>query len=38
MNLRRRPFLLFLISLIPYSVCAQVTSERMLRALDEPQN
>jgi alcohol dehydrogenase (cytochrome c) len=38
MNLRRSPFLLFLISLIPYSLCAQVTSERLLHAPDEPQN
>jgi alcohol dehydrogenase (cytochrome c) len=39
MNLgRRASFLLFLISLIPGSLCAQVTAERLLHASDEPQN
>jgi len=39
MNLgRRASFLLFLISLIPCSLCAQVTAERLLHASDEPQN
>src|SRR6202049_736488 len=39
MNLgRRASFLLFLISLIPVSLCAQVTAERLLHSSDEPQN
>src|ERR1700726_2689359 len=39
MNHRRgASFLLFLISLIPSSLCAQVTAERLLHANDEPQN
>src|SRR5579872_3021908 len=39
MNYRgRASWLLFLISLIPSSLCAQVTSERLLHANDEPQN
>src|ERR1700731_4685600 len=39
MNHRRRAsWLLFLLSLIPGSLCAQVTSERLLHASDEPQN
>jgi len=39
MNYRgRASWLLFLVSLIPCSLCAQVTSERLLHANDEPQN
>ncbi len=39
MNYRgRASWLLFLVSLIPCSLCAQVTSERLLHASDEPQN
>src|SRR6202047_2380832 len=39
MNYRgRASWLLFLFSLIPYSLCAQVTSVRLLHADDEPQN
>ena len=34
----RRPLLLLLVSLIPFSAGAQVTSERLLHANDEPQN
>ena len=35
---RRAPFLLLLVLLIPFSLCAQVTSDRLLHAADEPQN
>jgi alcohol dehydrogenase (cytochrome c) len=35
---RRAPSLLYLVLLIPCSLCAQVSSERLLRAPDEPQN
>jgi alcohol dehydrogenase (cytochrome c) len=39
MNLKRRATsLLYLVLLIPCSLCAQVSSERLLRAGDEPQN
>jgi alcohol dehydrogenase (cytochrome c) len=34
----RAPFLLLLLSLIPYLLRAQVSSDRLLRAADEPQN
>ena len=34
----RAPSLLSLVLLIPGSLCAQVSSERLLRAADEPQN
>ena len=34
----RAPSLLYLVLLIPCSLCAQVSSERLLRAGDEPQN
>ena len=34
----RASWLLILVSLIPCSLCAQVTSERLLHASDEPQN
>jgi len=36
--LGRASWLLFLVSLVPSSLCAQVTSERLLHANDEPQN
>jgi alcohol dehydrogenase (cytochrome c) len=35
---RRASFLLLLVLLIPFSLCAQVTSDRLLHAADEPQN
>jgi alcohol dehydrogenase (cytochrome c) len=35
---RRAPSLLYLVLLIPCSLCAQVSAERLLRAPDEPQN
>ncbi len=34
----RAPCLLFLFTMIPCSLCAQVTNERLLHANDEPQN
>src|SRR5258707_5858508 len=36
--LGRASWLLFLVSLVPSSLCAQVTSERLLHASEEPQN
>src|SRR5258707_13293111 len=36
--LGRASWLLFLVSLVPSSLCAQVTPERLLHANDEPQN
>src|ERR1700687_1574689 len=35
---RRVSFMLLLVLLIPFSLCAQVTSDRLLHAADEPQN